>query len=253
MKPMSRTLAIGALVVALATPLAPGDANAVLVDLGPGSFTPLAAVIEFDEVPLGTVNPVYNFMGLTGLGDVTVSFAGFFLGQAATGGFPVTLSDSSPTGPLALDPASTATVTVNDAAPGATSPVLSGTPTFNGPISVLFSVPVAGVGLKGGFFDTIGATTIEAYDAAGNTLGSIVNTVTGFEFFGLADSTGANVIKGISFFITGNEPAGFQIDNLTFGAAAAIVQAPEPSALLLLALGIAAFAAFRNVRRTGLA
>lgn len=223
----------------------PGISQAALVDLGPGSFTPAATAITFDEVTLGTVNPVYNFTGLTGLGNVTVSFAGMFVGQAAGGGSVQTLTDHIPSGPLTLDGGTT--TTVNDAAPGATSPVLSGSPLFNGPISVFFSVPVAGVGLKGGYFDAVGATTIEAYDADGNILGSITNSVEGFEFYGLADSTGANVIKGISFFITGSEPAGFEIDNLTFGAAS-VIQTPEPGILLLLGTGLLGLLGLRRKR-----
>lgn len=228
---------------------ASSGANAALIDLGPGSFTPLASVIEFDEVGLGTVNPVYNFVGLPDLGDVTVSFGGYFAGQSVTGGFPVTLGDTTPSDPLALDPAGTS-FTVNDGASNS-NPVLSGSPTFNGPIAVLFSTPVAGVGLKGGFFNAVGATTIEAFDAAGNSLGSITNSVEGFEFYGLADSTGANVIAGISFYITGDEPAGFEIDNVTFGAAGAINLVPEPGTILMLTTGLAGLAAFHRRRRNG--
>jgi len=127
--------------------------------------------------------------------------------------------------------------------------VLSGSPTFNGPIAVLFSAPVAGVGLKGGFFDAVHSTTIEAYDSTGASLGSITNSVTGFEFYGLADSTGDNVIRGISFYITGNEPAGFEIDNLTFGAADVInVGVPEPGSCALLAAGLVGFGFLRRRR-----
>lgn len=222
-----------------------------LINLGPGSFTPLAPQITFDEVPLGTVNPVYNFVGLPSLGNVTVSFGGHFIGQSVTGGFPDTLLDFTPTGPLTLDPLAPVTRTVNDGAPGATSPVLSGTPTFNGVISVLFSTPVAGVGLKGGYFDAINSTTIMAFAADGSILGSITNSVTGFEFYGLADSSGNNVIAGISFFITGNEPAGFQIDNLTFGAKRDIIQPgiPEPATLVLVGGALASLAVRRRSRK----
>ena len=233
----------GALLVGQAT-----ISHAVLIDLGPGSFMPSAQVITFDEVGLGTTNPSFSFPGLPDLGDVTVSFGGHFLGQTAGGGFPVTLVDDTPTGPLALDPAAPTTQTVNDGSSD-TSPVLSGSPTFNGPISILFSVPVAGVGLKGGFFDAIGSTTIEAYDINGNVLGSITNSVTGFEFYGLADSTGASVIKGVSFFITGDEPAGFEIDNVTFGAGRDIVPTnpvPEPRTIVLVGSGLVSLAFWRR-------
>jgi hypothetical protein len=216
----------GALLIA---PIARAD----LANLGPGSFTPLAPVITFSEVPLGTVNPVYTFNAIPGLGNVTVSFAGSFVGQTITGGFPLTLNPHQPTGPLTLD-GGTAT-TVNDGAPGATSPTLSGSPTFNGPISMFFSVPVAAVGLKGGYFDALYGTTIEAYAADGSILGSITNSVLGFEFYGLQEASGANVISGISFFITGSEPAGFEIDDVTFGSEQQVVPTvPEPSSIALL-------------------
>jgi hypothetical protein len=236
------------------SPFVATDARATLIDLGPGAFTPLAPVMTFDEVSLGTVNPSFTFPSVPTLGDVTVSFGGNFVGQTAGGGFPVTLTDHTPTGPLALDAASPNTVTVTDSAPGATSPVLSGSPTFNGPISIFFSVPVAGVALKGGFFDAVNSTSIEAYDANGNVLGSITNSVTGFEFYGLADSTGGSVIKGISFFITGSEPAGFQIDNVTFGAADVInppTAVPEPATLLLLGSSAAGILAVARRRKRG--
>ena len=254
MKLTKQYLWIFALVLVCST-LTASQSYAVLINLGAGSFTPAASVITFSEVSLGTVNPIFNFTAVPGLGNVTVSFEGFFVGQAACSSpcSPVTLSDHTPAaGPLALDPAAPNTFTVTDAA-NATSPVLTGTPTFNGPISVLFSVPVAGVGLKGGFFDALNSTTIEAYDANGNILGSVTNSVTGFEFYGLADSTGGNVIQGISFFITGNEPAGFAIDNLTFGAAAAIVpitrKITEPTPLILLGMGLLGLARFIRRKR----
>src|SRR4026208_2422182 len=86
----------------------------------PAAFAPLGRGITFEEVPLGTVNPSFTFPSVPTLGDVTVSFAGNFVGQTAGGGFPVTLTDHTPTGPLALCAASPNTVTVTDSAPGAT-------------------------------------------------------------------------------------------------------------------------------------
>lgn len=217
----------------------PAVASAQLVNLGPGSFTPLASVITFDNY--GEFNPQYNFFGLPGLGDVTVSFAGAFVGQTVSGGSVRTLTGTpTPGSPLVLN-TSVQTYVVGDGA-NPTSPVLSGIPIFNGPISVLFSTPVAAVGLDGGYFDAIGGTSITAYDGLGNVLGSIVNSSLGIEFFGLATASGLNEIAGISFYITGNEPAGFAIDNLTFGSARTLTPVPEPSALLLVASGFMALA-----------
>ncbi len=59
----------------------------------------------------------------------------------------------------------------------------------------------------------------------------------------MKDSSGGNVIKGISIFITGSEPAGFAIDNITFtgvseGGGGEITVTPAPATLLLLAGGL---------------
>ena len=185
------------------------------------SFIASASTITFDEFSLSATNPSKVFENIPGLGNVTVSFGTNFIGQIRSGNGVVTLSDSDPDGSLQLDSNAPNVFTANDGANSA-SPVLSGSPIFNGPISILFSQPVATVGLTGGYFDAVGATTIEAYDANGNPLGSVANSKTGFEFFGLGTENGGNVIAGISFFITGNEPAGFAIDNVKFGTINAI-------------------------------
>ena len=199
--------------------LACSQANAALVRIGPGSFTPQASVITFSEpgYPTGTTNPVYT-LSTASLGTVTVSFAGFFAGQTVTGGSVNTLATTVPSNPLSLDTSAYPAFITDDGA-NPTSPVLSGSPRFNGPIAVLFSTPVAAVGLDGGYFDAIGGTSIEAFGPDGASLGIVTNTALGIEFFGLAASGGGNVIQGISFYITGPEPAGFAIDNLTFGSA----------------------------------
>jgi hypothetical protein len=212
-------------------------ASAALIDLGPGSFTPAATEITFNEFALGTVNPSIT-LAAGSLGNVTVSTAGSFVGQTVFAIHPgVNSISGNPTGPLTLNTAAgAATVFTENDGSSTTNPVLSGSPTFNGPISVLFSTPVAAVGLKGGFFDAVGSTQIQAFDENGNSLGSIFNSTLGFEFYGLADSTGAADIAGISFYINGDEPAGFAIDNLTFGGKE-VVTIPETGSTMALLLG----------------
>src|ERR1035438_763645 len=93
------TLAVGALFAM--------NASAVLVDLGPGSFVPLAPEITFDttEFPLGTVNPSIT-LPAGSLGNVTVSTAGSFVGQTVFAIHPgVNSISGTPTGPLALNTA----------------------------------------------------------------------------------------------------------------------------------------------------
>jgi hypothetical protein len=224
-------------------------AKANLVDIGASNITPAASVITFDGED-GVTNPTFTFANIPGIGSETVSFGGIFTGQKTVTNDPVvTLSNSKPTGPLSLD-LTGPPVTVTDDADATTNPVLSGTPTFNGPISIFFSKPVTGVALTGGFFDNVNSTSVEAFDAAGNSLGILSNNTTGFEFYGLADSTGKSVISGLSFYVTGNEPAGFEIDNVTFGASSAFA-VPEVNSFLLLGIGLVALVIFQRKRLLG--
>lgn len=218
------------------------NANAALIGLDAGSFTPAASVITFSENALGTVNPVYD------LGTVTdpfsVSFGGYFIGGLGT---------PTPGAALSFDAASPNTYIVSDGA-NPTSPVLSGTPRFNGPVAVLFSDDVAAVGLDGGYFDAIAGTTIEAYDRLGNILGAVTNSELGIEFFGLGDDSGNALIAGIQFYITGNEPAGYAIDNLTYAFdfegyhPPNVDPVPEPSTILLMGIGLAGLAGYSRKR-----
>jgi hypothetical protein len=231
-----------------------------IIQIPEASFVSGSGKITFSEVPLGSNNPTLTpgqYGG--GAGSPTVSFGGWFTGQSlvpggCNGGAATGCVGGSPTGPLSLDPASPATFTVNDGAQP-TSPVLSGSPTFNGPIAILFSTPQSGVGLVGGFFNSLNATAITAFDATGNVIGSVTNSQLGLEFLGLVTNDGSAIISGLLFSLVGDEPAGFAVDDIRFGVGSQVVvpggATPLPGALPLFAsgLGVFGFIAHRRRRR----
>jgi hypothetical protein len=117
-------------------------------------------------------NPTYSPSDYGGgAGSPVVTFGGYFTGQAL--GTPSTCPAGAalsgcavgvPTGgSLHIDPSSPKTfITFDGAQPN--SPILSGNPTFNGPIAIEFSTLQSGVGLFGGYFDAVGSTGITAFD-----------------------------------------------------------------------------------------
>lgn len=247
--------------VLIAASFAAANSQAAVVRIDEAAFTPQAGLITFSEFATGEVNPTYTPASYgAGAGAPTVNFGGWFTGQSAgvAGSCPAGAALSgcvlgSPTGVLSIDGASPATRIVSDGA-NPTSPVLSGSPTFNGSIAVLFDIDMAGVGLDGGFFNAIGGTAITAYDRSGNVIGSVTNEALGIEFLGLVTENGQASIAGLLFSLVGSEPAGFAIDNLRFGAAGQVVvpgnpnAVPVPAALPLFAsaLGLGAFARRRK-------
>lgn len=236
-----------------------------IIRVGPSSFAPGAGRITFSEFPLNTPNPTYppaSYGG--GAADPTVTFRGFFAGQAlgAAGTCPPGAALTgcvvgTPSNPLTLSPTSPDTRIVNDGA-NPTSPVLSGTPTFNGPIAILFDRDLAAVGLDGGFFDSVGGTAITAFRRDGTVIGSVTNTANGIEFLGLATADGSETIAGFLFSLVGAEAAGFAIDNVRFARAGQVippggqsvpVPATTPWGLLALVLALlVAGAAFVRLR-----
>ena len=228
-----------------------------VVRIPESSFTPAAGLITFSEYPLNTQNPSYTPAQYGGSpAQPDVSFDGWFLNQLLSPNPGVDCPGGSSTGcvvgivsnPIALDPSAPNTFITGDGA-NPTSPVLSGSPLFNGPVGILFSKNVAGVGLSGGFFDAANSTAIKAYGRDGTLLGQTVNTGTGIEFLGLVTDDGSESIAGLLFSLIGPEPAGYAIDNVRFGLAGQVIppnQVPAP----LPAMGAAAaFGSIRRLRR----
>lgn len=100
-----------------------------------------------------------------------------------------------------------------------TSPVLSGTPRFQGDITGTFVKPdtdiptvVQSFTFDAGYFDEIGSTRIEWFDPDGVKLGQRINSHFGIESFTIE---GGNIASW-RISIVENEPAGYAIDNVSF-------------------------------------
>jgi hypothetical protein len=222
--------------------------HAAVVRVDEGDFLADAGLITFGEFAVNTVNPTYtpiDYGGVAGSPDVT--FDGFFDGQSLSlnpgvdcpGAAATACVVGTPTNSLSLDASAPDTFIALDGA-NPTSPVLSGNPIYNGPIAVLFSVDLAGVGFDGGFFDAVGSTGITAFARDGSLLGTVSNTGLGIEFLGLVTDDGTAQIAGVFLDLTGTEPAGFAIDNLRFALEGDIIVpgVPIPAAMWLFCSGL---------------
>jgi hypothetical protein len=231
---MSKMLALASCAVLSLSAL---SASAGVVRVAEAAFQPSAGLITFSEFAVNTVNPTYNPGDYGGGGGApVVTTGGWFAGQSLSatpgvdcpGASPSACIVGAPTGPLSLDALAPNTFITTDGS-NPTSPVLSGTPRFNGGIALLFSVDQVGVGFVGGFFDAVGSTGITAFARDGTVLGTVINTITGIEFLGLVTDDAMPQIAGVFLDLVGSEPAGFAVDNIRFGLARDIIIDPDPS------------------------
>ncbi|GAB3683587.1 hypothetical protein GCM10028792_33080 [Salinisphaera aquimarina] len=215
-----------------------------MISVDASVFNQDASLITFSEVPDQTGNPVFIPGPNAGGSRPTVSTGGLFSGQAVDFNCAGCVTGSPSDGLSLVGNAQPVFTTL---VPGsADEAILSGSPRFNGPISILFSIGVNAAGFIGSFFDAPGSHVLTAFDRQGNLLGSVENGLTGAQFLGLADDSGANSIAGIQFGRAGDNSAGFALDDLRFGQAGQIslptseVSVAEPRGLAWLALAIIA-------------
>jgi len=206
-----------------------------VIRVAPNAFSADAGLITFAEKPLGTRNPRYlpSAYGAVS-GSITVRFGGYFRGQgiASSGQCPPGANRNGcitgrPSAPLQLASASPPAVIHNDRS-NPRSPALSGSPSFNGAVSMVFDRDVAGVGLAGGYFNAKRSTAIQAFDRNGAFIGGVKNIGLGMEYLALVTEDGSNRIAGIQFSLVGPERAGYAIDDVRLALASQINRSQVP-------------------------
>lgn len=163
------------------------------------------ATITFDEVPLGTTNPVYP-PSLYGFGTNSaapnVSFGSYFVGQDLAN-----LDLSRLSAPLTLQSAQSVTGNVSFA----NGVVLSGNPSSLGPIALLLSHPVAAIGVDVKFSNTLKLKPWNVDGQSGFNLG-ITKQEEGF--IGFVDRDGLARIRGLIVQCAEGQPCA--IESVTF-------------------------------------
>ena len=251
-----RNTLLGCGFLALTLTIVPARAAIERIDLSRYTFDP--GVITFSEpgLPIGTTSPTYNPVDYGGGAlSATVHFGGYFLGQKLGGASDCTPGTALtgcvvgvPTGPLTLDPSSPGPFITEDPAMAST-PTISGSPKYNGPISLLFETDVAGVGIES-IFNNLNAVSLTVFSRDGSVIGRAENNTTGLQFIGLATDSGTFDIAGLQISLVGEEFAGFAVDNITFGTHGTVAPVPVPPALLLLGSGLLSLGLFgRRVNR----
>jgi hypothetical protein len=122
-----------------------------------------------------------------------------------------------------------------------TSPVLSGTPKFQGPVTATFVAPgnastaaeTKQLTFDAGYFDEVGSTQVTFLDINNASLGTFLNSGTGIRRFTAPPGTHSFTIGGTS------DSAGFAIDNLsyTIGPPSALtIESPDAGNVFALSL-----------------
>ncbi len=212
----------------------PGAASAGLVDVGAAGLAPETPMVPIGAVPQGAYGAVPFTISSGPAAGSEIVFGSYFQGQTPTlaGGFVTVPQPSAPGQPVQLLYDGNNYIQVTSDAASPVYPVFAGGPiTFRQPISIEITQPISAIGLTAGFLDTPGTLTIDAYTAGGAEIGSVTNTGTGFEAFGLLDPNGAE-ISGLT--IQSSDPAGFEIHDIYLATAV-----PEPKSWVLLSVGLA--------------
>jgi hypothetical protein len=169
---------------------------------------------------------------------VTVSFGSRFEGQTL-GSSDNSLNDTSPSNPLTL--AELPIVQTSFDFANAMDVVLGGQ-NFKTPIAILFDNPVSHVCFNLGHLDAESPTLIETYTASGQSLGSVNNLAPGTNRVSVTDSSGNNVISGVSIYVPDGamDWEGFGIHDVAFD----VNVIPEPATIAIWSLlGLVAFSA----------
>ncbi len=129
----------------------------------------------------------------------------------------------------------TSAVFISDDGADPTSPALSGTPLFNGPISAEFVTAsgepgtVKSFSLDAGYFNDKGSTKLTWYGADGQVLGSKLDKKIGYDHFSVKSDT---PIASFTMKEIGAEQSGFSMDNISFGNVTPVAAGAANLALL---------------------
>ncbi len=136
--------------------------------------------------------------------------------------FPLNTTITTQYNPQGID-FSSAPVFITTDVDTPTTPVLSGTPLFSGPVTGCFVHPTTGTpgtrrqfSLSAGYFNELGSTRLSWFDRSGNLIGSVTNSSLAIQTFTVTVSQGQKGVHCWTIEITSQEAAGFAVDNVSF-------------------------------------